>query len=340
MAAMALPIIGGISSLLGGFIGSGAAKRAAAVEAGTFGRNAEQLSEVGQQQLKPQISNTAPYILRGQNAFNTLASQLRTPGQGLLQTYQPFQAPTGLDYTNDPGYQARMQLGEQAIQNSAAAQGDLYGGNTLRALTDYGQTFGSNEYGNVYNRALQNYLTNAQNFYTGQGNEYSRLMGTAGMGLNATQLQDQARQNYVNTYGQAMGMSNQGAEAQAAGIMGSANAWQQALGGIAGTAQFASLMNQLGGPAGGASTAAMTATPGILDASAIGPQGAMPFGGSPFVPGVSSGAPQFNSLQAQLSQSGMMPSTPIGAGPAPGGFNVGAWPNVTTSQQYLGLAGQ
>ena len=311
MAAMALPIIGGISSLLGGFIGSGAAKRAAAVEAGTFGRNAEQLSEVGQQQLKPQISNTAPYILRGQNAFNTLASQLRTPGQGLLQTYQPFQAPTGLDFTNDPGYQARMALGEQAIQNSAAAQGDLYGGNTLKALTDYGQTFGSNEYGNVYNRALNNYLTNAQNFYTGQNNQYQRLSGTAGMGLNAAQLQDQARQNYVNTYGQAMGMSNQGAEAQAAGIMGSANAWQQALGGISGTAQFASLMNQLGG-AGGASGSTAAISPSVL--SAI-PYGA-PSGGAAFGLGCSTtgggfgfggwgqGYPQFSTLQQQLTQSG------------------------------------
>ena len=61
--------------------------------------------------------------------------------------------------------------------------------------------------------------------------------------------------------------------------------------------------------------------------------------GGPFVgavPGASSPVPQFAALQSALSQSGM-PSTPIGAGSAPGGFNVGAWPNVTTSQQYLGL---
>src|SRR6185437_10660240 len=206
------------------------------------------------------------------------------------------------------------------------------------ALGDYGQTFGSEEYGNVYNRALQNYMTNAQNFYTGQGNTYNRLMGAGQTGLQATEMGDQARQFYQNLYRNAMGMSNQAGEAQAAGIMGGANAWQNALGGVSGNAQFAGLLNMLN-PAGASSTAPMTASPGILDASAV------PYNlpGASFtgqVPGSTS--PDFNSLTAQLTQSGYAPpSSPVGAGGPPnGGFNVGAWPNVTTSQQYLGLAGQ
>ena len=94
MAAMALPIIGGLSSLLGGFIGSGAAKQAAGIEAGTFGQNAKQLIGVGQQQLGYENANITPYLRGGQQAFNTLMGQLRTPGQGLLQGYGSFQAPT------------------------------------------------------------------------------------------------------------------------------------------------------------------------------------------------------------------------------------------------------
>src|SRR6185437_13858906 len=245
MAAFALPIIGGLSSLLGGFIGSGAAKQAAGVEAGTMGRNAEQLAEVGGQQLQGELGAISPYANWGRHAFNVLQQQLQTPGQGLLSTYQPFQAPTGLNFQNDPGYQARMALGEQAIQNSAAARGDIFSGNTMKALEDYGQTFGSEEYGNVYNRALQNYMTNAQNFYTGQGNTYNRLMGAGQTGLQATGMGDQARQFYQNLYGNGMEMSNQAGEAKAAGIMGGANAWQNALGGVSGNAQFAGLLNML-----------------------------------------------------------------------------------------------
>lgn len=332
MAAMALPIIGGLTSLLGGFIGSGAAKNAAGVEAGTFGRNAEQLAQEGLGEMKKELQAVNPYLTGGQKAYSTLMGQLSTPGQGLLQPYQSFQAPTGLNYTNDPGYQARMALGEQAIQNSAAARGDLLGGNTLKALTDYGQTFGSNEYQNVYNRALNTYGTNAANYYTGQANDYSRLMGTAGMGMSAAQLAQQARENYTNVYGNAMGMSNQAGAARAAGIMGSANAWQNALGGIGNAAQYGMLM----GGFGGGSTADMTSSPGILDASGLPASASMPFGGSPFIPGSTSAMPSYASM---MTQSGY-PSSSVGAGGPGGGFYVGAWPNVTTSQQYLGLAGQ
>lgn len=250
MAAFALPVIGGLSSILGGFLGSGAAKQAAGIEAGTYGRNSEQLAQVGEQQLQQELGRLHPYVQGGQGAFNSLISQLTGPKASLTTPYQSFQAPTGLNYQNDPGYQARMQMGADALQNSAAARGDLLSGNTLKALTDYGQTFGSNEYQNVYNRALQNYLTNAQNYYTGQGNTFNRLMGTAGMGLNASQLAQNANQAYQGLYGNAMGMSNQGAEAQAAGIMGSANAWQNALGGLGNAAQFYSMMNMLGNGGG------------------------------------------------------------------------------------------
>lgn len=52
----------------------------------------------------------------------------------------------------DPGYQFRLGQGQDALQNSMAARGGALGGNALKALTEYGQNFASNEYGNVYNR--------------------------------------------------------------------------------------------------------------------------------------------------------------------------------------------
>src|SRR5579872_3334689 len=101
-------------------------------------------------------------------------------------------------------------------------------------------------------------------------------MGSGEMGLNAANMNQQARENFTNVYGNAMNMSNQGAEAQAAGIMGAGNAWQQALGGISGNAQFAELMNMFGG-GGGSSTAAIS--PSVLSALPYGaPSGDAAYG--------------------------------------------------------------
>jgi len=246
MAAMALPIIQGLGGLFGGIFGgqsaASAARQAAGIEAGTFGQNSNQLIGVGRQQLGYENALTNPYIQGGQQGFNTLAGLLKTPGQGLLQGYNAplpqFQQPTGVTEQNDPGYQFRLQQGEQALQNSAAASGNLLSGNTLRALNQYGQDYASNEYSNVYNRALQNfgaqmqtYGAGANTFYQNQANQFNRLAGTAGMGLNAAQLQQQARENYGNLYANAMGMSNLAGVARAGGVLGSN---QAALGGALG----------------------------------------------------------------------------------------------------------
>lgn len=60
------------------------------------------------------------------------------------------------DYTNffaSPDYKFRFNQGESAVQNSAAAgPAGLYSGNTLRALTDYGQGMGANEFDNWFKR--------------------------------------------------------------------------------------------------------------------------------------------------------------------------------------------
>jgi len=186
----------------------------------------------------------------------------------------PFQAPT-LDSTNDPGYAFRLAQGNQAIQRAAAASGGAFSGGTLKALTQYGQDYASNEYQNVYNRALQGYQTNVNNalnayglnaqtglgaynanaaallnayglnantglagyltrlnaYNLGQGNQYARLMALAGFGQTAT--------GQLNTAGMQTGQSiidllTGRANAQAAGTLGAAQAWQGGLGGITG----------------------------------------------------------------------------------------------------------
>jgi hypothetical protein len=68
-----------------------------------------------------------------------------------------FNAPTMEQALNEPGYQFRLGAGSDALERSAAARGVLRTGGTLKDLVEYGQNFGAQEYGNVFNRALQGY---------------------------------------------------------------------------------------------------------------------------------------------------------------------------------------
>jgi hypothetical protein len=93
----------------------------------------------------------------------------------------------------DPGYQWRVEKGENALTRAAAARGLLGSGKFLKDAMRFNQGEASQEFGNAYNR-----LTNL-----------------AGLGQTATQ----SSADYLT----------QGANAQAAGRVGSANAWGNAL---------------------------------------------------------------------------------------------------------------
>ena len=68
---------------------------------------------------------------------------------------ESFKLPTWQEVlANDPGVQFRIDQGEKQLQNSAAAKGVLYHGNTLKGILDYGQEAASQEYGAAANRAL------------------------------------------------------------------------------------------------------------------------------------------------------------------------------------------
>ncbi len=180
-------------------------------------------------------------------------------------SYAPFEAPTGITEQNDPGFKARLQEGQDALQRSAAAKGTLLTGGTLKDLTDYSQNLASNEFSNVYNRALQTYGTNygvASDTYNKKYGQYSdaynRALGafTTNFGVD-TNLYNRAFGESQAGWGRQMDLANFGFGAagananaagqyganaantttgignvKAAGQVGSANAWQGALGDI------------------------------------------------------------------------------------------------------------
>src|SRR5947208_7303628 len=102
-----------------------------------------------------QTSVPAPGATPGSTPMASLVNpQLGAFGSLSKPWSEQFQAPTDVTEKNDPGYQFRLQQGENALQNSAAAKGTLLNGATGADIQKYGQDYASNEYGNVYNRAL------------------------------------------------------------------------------------------------------------------------------------------------------------------------------------------
>lgn len=143
---------------------------------------------------------------------------------------------------NDPGYQFRLNQGNQQINNSAAARGELLSGNTLQALNQFGQDYASNEYQNTYNR-----------YNNDQTNIYNRLAAMAGLGQTATNALGQSGQNAANnisntllTSGQQIGQNiNNAGAARASGYAANGNILGSTIGGLGSNISNLLMLKQL-----------------------------------------------------------------------------------------------
>jgi hypothetical protein len=128
-------------------------------------------------------------------------------------TYVPpvtnFQAPIG---TDDPGFKFAVEQGQDAIQRSAAAKGNLLTGGTLKDLASYTTGAALQDYSGAYNRALQSATFNnntalgafGQNydiFRNNQNDPFQKLYATTGLGLNAAGASNSALGNYAGNLG-------------------------------------------------------------------------------------------------------------------------------------------
>lgn len=124
---------------------------------------------------------------------------------GKVPTFTPpeFHAPSFQDALAEPGFQFRLGAGKDALERSAAAKGTLRTGGTLKDILEYGQNFGSQEYGNVFNRALQTYgtkYTGAHDAFAPKMAEYN-LKGNAEMNASLAAFKRQWDQYAFNNSG-------------------------------------------------------------------------------------------------------------------------------------------
>lgn len=247
MAAVVSAVVSTVGNLIGGKMSSDAAKDAANIQA-TASNNASAANTAA---LERQIELSQPWRKAGETAVNQL-SALTQPGGRATQdfSYGPF------NYSADPGYAFRLKEGMNAMNATAAARGGLISGNALKAGQTYGQEMGSQEYQNSFNRYLQNY-SNAQNtFQMNRNNLLSPLQFLSAQGQGAAAGQ---AANIGNTAAANSALSTGAANTNAAGQIGSANAWTNAIG--SGINQY-NMNNMMSRFAGGQNTSAYTSNAG------------------------------------------------------------------------------
>lgn len=195
------------SAVVGAGVGIYSSNKAAKTEANA----ASNASAVQQKMYDQTRQDLAPYRAAGQTTL---------PALNNLLTGDPAKAQAQLEAL--PGYQFTRDQGLQAVQNSAAARGLGTSGAALRGAADYTTGLANGTFGDQVNR-LQNFANMGQN-------------AAAQTGAFAIQTGNSIGNNII-------GAGN----AQAAGIIGSANA----LSGAAGSVGNLYLLNALSKSQGG-----------------------------------------------------------------------------------------
>lgn len=203
-----------VGSIGGAIISGNAAEDAAETQAAAADRAAALQDKQYQQTRKDQL----PFLEAGYKGQNRLMDLLGLSDNTNVQGYGSLAKNFSMtDFEKDPGYNFRMSEGLKALDRTAASRGGLLSGGALRGATRYGQDVASQEYQNAYDRYQTNRasILNPLQSISGKGQTTANTLGATGA-------------DYATSAGNAY--MNAG-DARASGYMGSAKAWNQAIGG-------------------------------------------------------------------------------------------------------------
>jgi hypothetical protein len=233
MSGLTAAVIVGGSSLASGYMGAQASKEAAREQR----RAAQQQLELQRQMYNQQRADFEPFRAAGSQAQNALMLGLGLGGTPAQEGYGALMRDFSMaDYEADPGYQFRLQEGLKALDRQAAARGGTLSGSALKGTQRYAQDVASQEYSNAFNRYMAN-----------RASKLGALGGLVSTGAGAAQGLAGAAGQFGQLGGQTLADIG---NARASGIMGPANAYAGALGGISNAAMGYGMMNALGGTGG------------------------------------------------------------------------------------------
>lgn len=192
---------------LGSIISAGASLLGARAQS----RAAERAAQVQQQQFEQIRSDLEPYREAGVRGLSQYEDALGQPDVplGLAEYSRGFQ--------ESPGYQYRLQEGQDAIQNSAAGRGMLQSGRTLRGLQTHAQGLANQDY---WNYVGQNRL-GALDRHAQRQDRLGQLRGLSTIGQNAAVQTGAAGQTAASNIGNAYQSAG---NARASGFTGFGNA--------------------------------------------------------------------------------------------------------------------
>ncbi|QZI87776.1 hypothetical protein PODOV050v2_p0011 [Vibrio phage 66E30.1] len=229
-AVIGSAVVGGVSAYQSGKSQEKAAKSAAASQEAIADENVALQRELANQQRE----DFAPWRDIGEQALNQLWAGVQAgdfdPGSLQLDKFDPSK----VDLTQDPGYQFRMQQGVDALDASASARGRLSSGAQQKALTEYGQGMGSQEYANAYSRYSDQYnkdIARQASMYASEAdrkaNQYNILSGLSGQGQSSAARQAAATGQLASTSGNILAnLGNAQAQSQYAQGQARAGAYQ------------------------------------------------------------------------------------------------------------------
>lgn len=255
-ATLGAAAIGGGLGLVGSGMQAGAARDAARSQE----RSAQDAIDYQREIDARNLGLSQNYLNIGDDAMKTLGQRIYGGAYDMpAYSYEGFgYSPEDVyrDVTSpivaqiDPGFNFRLQQGQRALEQGAAAKGKFFSGDTGKALLSFGQELASDEYSNAYDRALREranrlgaYATTSgqslaqegarMNAYQTNrarlGDQYGRLRDLVGIGQNALgMVTGQGQQSAQNIGGYLTGAG----QAQAAGQLGQAQAWAGGLGNL------------------------------------------------------------------------------------------------------------
>lgn len=220
-----------VGTIAGSVISGQASKSAANTQA----QAAEDAAHLQNDQWNQTQANLKPYMDLGTNNINSLQTALSNP-----MLTQQFSAPTAFQAQQTPGYQFTQTQGLKAVQNSAAARGLGVSGAAMKGAASYATGLADSTYNDVFNRALTTFNTN----YSSAANNVNRLQSVVSSGQNAAATNGSLGAAAVGNIGNTL---TSGANAQAAGTIGSSNALANGLNGLGSTGLTYGLMTNNAG---------------------------------------------------------------------------------------------
>ena len=206
--------ISAVATVASGAIASRASRKSTRAQV----QAAEQQRALEKEMFDRQVELQEPFRQLGLQNLNRLAALY---GEGGAYA----RAPGMEEIQMDPGYAFRLAEGQKALERSAAARGGLLSGSMLKGAQRYGQEYGSAEFQNAYNRAMEQ-----------RARVSNALLGIGQYGPTAASEIGGAARGYATGAGQAIG--NIGA-ARASGYQSQANILQNALNlGLQGFGQY------------------------------------------------------------------------------------------------------